>query len=283
MSASNHTNYTGSTEYELLVKSIYEQILQKEGVENVQVQHDQSILGKSGAPHQIDVLWRFRIAGVEHLVLIECKNYGSAVEIGHVRNFHTVIEDINGARGVLVTRVGFQSGAVTFADHHGIGLKLVKQAEDGDWEGYIRSVDVHISMKSFDRRNQPSVRFGVPKEFAEDVANAQIKDLGLELQLRDQHGTPKTPPMRIWLDQQIPILSQPAGGPYTHRIELTETFLSFERTGLDDLLIPVTNAEVTYWVSELNHTIHIAADDVVTFVLKDFSTGEVEHFKRAEP
>jgi hypothetical protein len=170
----------------------------------------------------------------------------------------------------MVTRVGFQSGAVTFAKHHGIGLKLVRPAEDKDWEGFIRKVDVHLSVKSFDRSRPPTIEFGVPKEFASDVEGARIKNQGIDLQLRDQAGNPSTPRMQRWFDENIPILDKEAGGPYRHSVEFTDTFLLFEKDGIDDKLVPVTHAKVTFWVS----------DDVVTYILKDFLTGEVEHFGR---
>jgi hypothetical protein len=59
-----NTNYDTSTEYELLVKSIYEAILNQGNAENFEVKHNQKLVGKSGVAHQIDVLWRFRQTGI---------------------------------------------------------------------------------------------------------------------------------------------------------------------------------------------------------------------------
>jgi hypothetical protein len=208
----NPENYSTSTEYELLVKSVYEEILRHEGVENVEVAHNQELKGKSGVVHQIDVLWRFRRAGIEHLVIIECKNYGRTVELGDVRSFHSVVEDIVGARGVMVTRVGFQSGAKDFAQHHGIGLKLLRHPLDEDWEGLIKNVDVHSTAKSFDRQRQPSINFGVPGQFANQVAGAKPKGKEVDIRLLDKDGNPKTPPMARWLSSAVPMLNRAAGG-----------------------------------------------------------------------
>ena len=146
----SNPNHGGATKYELLVKGVYEAILNQGSAENIEVKHNQKVVGKSGVAHQIDVLWRFRQAGIGHLVLIECKNYGDTVELADVRSFLSVVEDIRGARGVMVTRVGFQSGAADFAKHHGIGLKLLRAPEEQDWDGYIRGVTVFITVKDFD-------------------------------------------------------------------------------------------------------------------------------------
>ena len=274
-----NTNYDTSTEYELLVKSIYEAILNQGNAENIEVKHNQKLVGKSGVAHQIDVLWRFRQAGIEHLVLIECKNYGHTVELGDVRNLHSVVEDIAGARGVMVTRVGFQSGATEFAKHHGIGLKLLRAPEEQDWDGYIRRVTVFLTAKSFDRRNPPTVLFFIPPEFEAQVSNARPKGNGVDIQLRDKEGNAKTPPLGRWLDQHVPILDKAAGGPYKHKIELTETYITFERENSESFLVPVSAIEVTYHVSDDNQKIDVDGGQLVKYVLKDFVSGEVERFQ----
>ena len=62
-------------DYELLTQAVYQTILTKEGYQNIEVQHDVDLKGRSGTTHQVDVYWRFKQAGVEHTVLVECKNY----------------------------------------------------------------------------------------------------------------------------------------------------------------------------------------------------------------
>jgi hypothetical protein len=280
MPNSNPSNYSTSTEYELLVKSVYQEILNHEGVETIEVTHNQKLDGKSGIAHQIDVLWRFRRAGIEHLVIIECKNYGKNVELGDVRSFHSVVEDIKGSQGVMVTRVGFQSGATEFAKHHGIGLKLLRAPVEEDWDGLIKSVDIFIASKSFDSRRQASILFGVPREFGDQVVGAHLKGDALDVQLLDKEGVAKTPPMRQWLPKQVPISDKPSGGPYVHKIDLTETYLRFERPDGEEFLVPANAAQITYYVSEYNQTITVDAGQVVKYVLKDFISGDVEHFQR---
>ena len=63
-----------NTEYEKLTQEIYKAINIQEGIQNVDVQHNVKIEGKSGCKHQSDVYWEFMFMGETHKVAIECKN-----------------------------------------------------------------------------------------------------------------------------------------------------------------------------------------------------------------
>jgi Restriction endonuclease len=276
-------NHQTSTDYELIVKSIYEQILRRDGIANIEVKHNQFITGKSGVSHQIDVMWHFKQAGIEHVVLVECKNYSSTVELGHVRNFKSVLDDVGIARGVMVTKVGFQSGANDFAKFNGIDLKLARTPVDSDWEGLVRHIKVNIIMKTFDTRIAPQVNFNLPKEHAANAAGAIADGNATEVQLLDQFGQSASVPMGQWLPQNVPILDKVAGGPYIHEVKTPGKHVRLKKPDGQTVLVPVDSITVTYHVSEINSGVNVHADDLVTQVLKDFSTGEVEHFLRSAP
>lgn len=62
------------------------------------------------------------------LILIwECKDYNSSVPVDDVEEFHAKLEQIgvHKIKGTMITRYGFQSGAITFAESKGIGLARV--------------------------------------------------------------------------------------------------------------------------------------------------------------
>jgi hypothetical protein len=276
-------NHQGAKDYELIVKSIYEQILARDGVTNIEIKHNQSLTGKSGVAHQIDVMWRFKQAGVEHVVVVECKNYSSTVELGDVRSFKSVLEDLGVARGVMVTKVGFQSGAKDFAKFNGIDLKLARSPEDADWEGLIRDIDIRISAKSFDRTKPPSVKINVPKNQASVVVGTTLAGNPLELCLLNNNGEANSPPMAKFLEQNVPILEKDAGGPYSHEIKTPGQFVRLQTSEGKGILVPVDSLTITYHVSEYKTEVSVHADDLVTEVLKDFGTGDVEHFLRSAP
>ncbi len=117
--------YNPSTEYEHLVRDLHQALLESDGVENISVRHNVKLTGKSGASHQIDVYWEFRLAGVTYRTCIECKQYGSSVKKSHIAAFAGVLDDIGNATGIYATTVGYQQGAKLLAKEKGIRLILV--------------------------------------------------------------------------------------------------------------------------------------------------------------
>ena len=130
-----------NTEYELLVQEIYKAINSNEAVKTIDVKHNVKIKGRSGCHHQIDVFWEFTMMDEIHRVIVECKNYSEPVSIAKVRDFFGVLYDIGNAQGIFVSKMGYQSGAKTFADCYGISLKEIRKPLDKDWQGRIK--DIH--------------------------------------------------------------------------------------------------------------------------------------------
>lgn len=114
-----------NTEYELLVARILQGMLKCDGFENLCVDRDVTITGKSGATHQIDVFWEFKAAGSVYRTCVECKNYNSAVKKIHVAAFAAILTDIGNANGIIATTSSFQKGAKLFAEQNDIRLVLV--------------------------------------------------------------------------------------------------------------------------------------------------------------
>lgn len=119
------------TEYEKFTQKIYQELNNAKGI-TIKVEHNKRIAGKSGQKHQIDVYWEYKINGVEHKVIIECKNYNSEVSIGKVRDFFGVLYDLTNVSGIMVTKVGYQKGAMKFAASYGINLKVLRSPDKAD-------------------------------------------------------------------------------------------------------------------------------------------------------
>jgi hypothetical protein len=99
----------------------------------VGVEHNVRLVGKSGAPRQIDVLVRHTQGLYEHLILVECKYWKENVSRLHVDALHTAVSDLNAAKGVIFTTKGFQEGAMTAAKSFGIDLFKVRKMTDNEW------------------------------------------------------------------------------------------------------------------------------------------------------
>ena len=114
-----------NTEYERLVARILQGMLKYDGFETLRVEHDITLIGKSGATHQIDVFWEFKAAGTIYRTCVECKNYSSAVKKLHVAAFAATLADIGNANGIIATTGSFQKGAKLLAEQNNIRLVLV--------------------------------------------------------------------------------------------------------------------------------------------------------------
>jgi hypothetical protein len=279
MGADGQGEYGTPRDYELLVKSVYESALRQENVENIEVRHDEKIVGKSGVAHQIDVLWRFQRAGIEHLVVVECKKYSSNVELGDVRNFKSVVDDISGAQGVMVTTVGFQSGARDFAKHNGIGLKLLRKPTDEDWEGRVRTINIHLFVQMIDNRYPAEVNFGIPQAMKSQVEGRQVKGNPLEVQILDKDGNPKTPPMKNWIPQVGAGLKN-EGGIISGTIPLEDSYIRFEDSERQEVLVQVESVYIRYRIQVIKEEIIIDGGEVVKYILKDFLTGQPDFLQR---
>jgi restriction system protein len=56
---------------------------------------------------------------------VECKCYAHKVSVDDIEEFHSKIDDIGAHKGIMVTTVGYQEGAVKTARGRGIALALL--------------------------------------------------------------------------------------------------------------------------------------------------------------
>lgn len=126
-----------NTEFECFTQRIYQKLVNNDVLKPTKVLHNVKLKGKSGCEHQIDVYWEYEIAGNLHRVAIECKNYDSLIPIGKVRDFQSVLSDLNNVNGIMVSRKGYQDGAKKFASEYGIALKVLRQPKWNETIGTI--------------------------------------------------------------------------------------------------------------------------------------------------
>jgi hypothetical protein len=72
---------------------------------------------------QFDVTIRFRLGELyEHLVVIECRDEKDRIEAQAMDAFVTKSKDAGANKAIMVSAAGFQSGAITVSERHGIDL-----------------------------------------------------------------------------------------------------------------------------------------------------------------
>jgi hypothetical protein len=151
----NRTMSTDYEKYELFLKQVMESLV------GVTVHHHCVYTGRvSNRDIKVDLSFNYEIAnGADVLFIVECKCYSHPVSVDDVEEFHSKIDDIGAHKGIMVTTVGFQEGAIKTAKGRGIALALltaenqpgelryivntvgtvsVKQVNKGFWQGNFR-------------------------------------------------------------------------------------------------------------------------------------------------
>ncbi len=106
--------------FEDYVHYVYSTLLNLKG-EKVQVSKRTTFKLSPSESYEVDIFYEFVRVGIRHRVAIECKDWKTAVDQGRVLEFHQKIKNIGeDIVGAMVSRTGFQSGAISVATRHGI-------------------------------------------------------------------------------------------------------------------------------------------------------------------
>lgn len=116
--------------FEQLTTRIFQQLV--ENPDYGSVEHDVLLDGKDER-RQIDVLITSKIAGITNRTIIECKDYSRKVGIGVIDSLHSVMQDVNANKGVVVSSNGFSTQAVKKAKRLGISLFTAHEALSEKW------------------------------------------------------------------------------------------------------------------------------------------------------
>jgi restriction system protein len=106
-------------EYELAVKGILDAV--GNSLVGYESSHLEELSGTDG-DYIIDIVARFSALGASFLVLVECKHHRRNVERQDVQVLHAKLQSVGAQKAILFTTSGFQSGAIDYAETHGIAL-----------------------------------------------------------------------------------------------------------------------------------------------------------------
>lgn len=96
-------------------------------VDDLRVVFNEEIETHDGT-YQIDATARFRFAGMDFLVLVECKRHSHPVKREVVVTLRDKVRSAGAQKGVVFATAPFQSGALRYAEQHGIALVHVTDA-----------------------------------------------------------------------------------------------------------------------------------------------------------
>lgn len=126
-----------SVDYEKFVESVLVTMV------GAEVYRGKAYVGRiTGRTIKVDVSFSITVAGgASILILVECKCYGHKVPVDDVEEFHSKLDDIGAQKGIMVTTVGFQSGARTAAKGRRIALALLTPSSASKELSYVINAD----------------------------------------------------------------------------------------------------------------------------------------------
>jgi len=123
-------NNTGR-DFEKLTESLFDKL--KILGDSYTIKHNVYLDGPDGK-RQFDVILKHTVAGFDFTTAIECKDFKSKVSIKEIDNFESKLKDVNVQKGILVSRKGFSSKAISKAKSTNISLCTVHQSKSEKWE-----------------------------------------------------------------------------------------------------------------------------------------------------
>jgi hypothetical protein len=126
----NKLSQNNGKDFEQLTESIYRNLVSNPQFEKVE--RNVQLEGKDGK-RQVDILVTTVTFGIEVKTIIECKDHSRKISVGAVDALHSVIQDLNGNKGIIVSNSGFSSKAISKAKRLGITLCTAYEAMSPKW------------------------------------------------------------------------------------------------------------------------------------------------------
>ena len=230
------------TKYERLAAIVFKSLTES----GVVVIHDLRLRGESDVLHQIDVV--VELNGVKKRVLIECKDFdisGNKVGLGILRCFWGAVDDIKPDEAIVITCNGFTRDSRKYAKAKGIKLAVLREFQDEDWEGRIKTIVVNLTALI---PSIPVVSYLVAdEERAKEFSNA-VKSTGVSAG-RLVRGMPvylNTPEGRFqindFVDREIHKNSSLEPGPKELPVVLKNSTVEIGNKGV----IPIDGIKINY-------------------------------------
>ena len=147
-------------QYEAITKYIYAALGAQYGIKVIGYGRKFKVKGKSGVHHQVDVLTEQSNGEGQLHTAIECKYWNRKVNKDVVMKLSKIMEDSDITTGIIVCKAGFTRDSQTFAEHEGIKLVELREAEENDGEFQktieIGTLDIHFNIE---RRFQSNEAF----------------------------------------------------------------------------------------------------------------------------
>ena len=255
------------TRYERLAAVVFKSLEQ-----NGTVIHDLTLVGDSGAPHQIDVT--IERHGKRQRILLECKDFdisGKKVGLPILRNFYGVKDEINPDEAYVVTCNGFTDNAERYAKSKQIGLVILREFRESDWDGRIRQIDIHLNIVI---PRQPRVYIEFKKDDdSQKIAN-DLQTFGISLNgcSPDQPVFFNTPEGRFqshdFIQRNMKLSVSKPPGIVEHDVDVSNITLEIATLGSVELKC----LKISYEIVHTEETIEIGGNKIAKLLLQSLGS-----------
>lgn len=143
-----------SVEFEECCLMVLRGYAEEMNLDNFIISHNEIVKAHDG-DYQVDVYFEFTIFGGSKIkVLVECKQYSSPVKRERVELLYSRLQSTGSHKGILMTTAQFQSGALRFAEEHGITLIEVMNTCDR-FHSYASEADSNLPFEEEILRRYP--------------------------------------------------------------------------------------------------------------------------------
>ena len=267
-------------EYELLVQKVFQSILDQKFVQNITVQHDVTLQGKSTS-HQIDVYWEFSDGISTYATIVQAKDYTSRVSQDKLLTFKSVIDDLpTHPKGIFVTKTGYQKGAKAYAEANDILLYELRPPTDDDWKGYIRDISINLTMFTPQISNFITYidKDWLYKNHPDTQHKINIPYFNKNDSLYNEKGD-KTIPILKLVNNLIKVQSSESLSKPIEKTFSEPTFIYYGKYDIE--LVKINKISFTVSFTRHDDTIEIHGDDIVKFILKNVLKNEINNVDRS--
>ena len=260
--------------YDKLTQKIFSQIVNQNSVQNINVQHDITLPGKTTS-HQIDVYWEFEVGGLQYQTVIQAKDWKNKVKKEQMLAFKAILDDLpSGTKGVFVSKSGFQSGAIEVAQAHGIKIFELRKPTDSDWIGKMTELDVEIHLQKPYANN---LALELDKQWVSDNSiNIQALPLGKNFhQNYEVINSNKVHVCFVWDIVKDFLNKAPEQETYCEKI-FDDAFIAMQ----DGCLVKIKRFSGHFGCRTITQKVHIDVESVVGMILVDILSGSICRFDK---
>lgn len=127
-------------EFEFFIADIYAES------DEIIVQHNITLIGKSNAKRQIDVFLTHRTKLHTYTTIVECKRWKKPVTRQVIDVLYASVEDLNASKGVIFTTKGYEEGAIEYAKSKNIDIFIVRDIREEEYGNLGKTFSLYLQM-----------------------------------------------------------------------------------------------------------------------------------------